>query len=84
MRRGTIFDIYWDYTGTGLLNYKGLEPIAEKQQVYEAIQEVDAENGIIWTSIFDVNNLYTLVIRYEHVEELCIETISGLPEDYIK
>ncbi|UOR11382.1 ABC transporter substrate-binding protein [Halobacillus amylolyticus] len=73
-------DITWDYTGTGLVTYNGEEPIANKQEAFETIKEIDKENGITWTNISDINNTYTLVMRQEQADKLGIETISDLAE----
>ncbi|MEQ6378720.1 glycine betaine ABC transporter substrate-binding protein [Bacillaceae bacterium S4-13-56] len=74
--------VTWDYTGTGLVTYNGEEPIADEQEAYAKIQEVDAENGITWTNISDVNNTYTLVMRSEQANDLGIASISDLA-DYV-
>ncbi|SFM21303.1 osmoprotectant transport system substrate-binding protein [Gracilibacillus orientalis] len=74
-------DITWDYTGTGLVTYNDQEPIADKQEAYEKVNEIDTEeNGITWTNLSEVNNTYTLVMRSDQSDELGIKSISDLAE----
>ncbi|PRO64641.1 glycine/betaine ABC transporter substrate-binding protein [Alkalicoccus urumqiensis] len=73
-------EVTWDYTGTGLITYNGEEPIAVKEEAYEAIQEIDGEQGLTWTNISDIDNTYTLMMRQQDGEEMGISTISDLAE----
>ncbi|QKS73097.1 glycine/betaine ABC transporter substrate-binding protein [Paenalkalicoccus suaedae] len=75
-------DVTWDYTGTGLVTYNGEDPIADVDEAFARIQEVDGEQGITWTNISEVNNTYTLVMREDQANELGIESISDL-SDYV-
>jgi osmoprotectant transport system substrate-binding protein len=71
-------DLYWDYTGTSLVNYNKLDPISDSTKAYEKVKEVDRENGIIWLDQSNVNNTYTLMMREDHAKELGITSISDL------
>lgn len=71
-------NLYWEYTGTGLVNYNKQDPISESEKAYQKVKEVDKENGIIWLDRSNVNNTYTLMMKREHAEELGIESISDL------
>lgn len=76
-------DLYWEYTGTGLVNYLEQDPIPNGEESFAAVKELDTENGIIWMNMADVNNTYTLMMREANAQELGIESISDLA-DYIK
>ncbi|WP_164217207.1 glycine betaine ABC transporter substrate-binding protein [Virgibacillus sp. YIM 98842] len=76
-------DITFDYTGTGLVTYMGEEPIADKQEAYETVNELDQErNGIYWTNLMEVNNTYTIAMKEDRAEELGIVSIADLA-DYV-
>ena len=72
-------DITWDYTGTGLVTYLGDEPVADKQEAFEKVNEIDQEkNGIYWTNLAEANNTYTVIMRQEQAKELDISSLSDL------
>jgi osmoprotectant transport system substrate-binding protein len=73
-------EVTWEYTGTGLITYNDQEPISEKDEAFEAIQDIDADQGITWTNLSNVDNTYTLVMREADGEEKGIESISDLSE----
>lgn len=72
-------DITWDYTGTGLVTYLDDEPVADKQEAFEKVNEIDQDkNGIYWTNLAEANNTYTVIMREEQAEELDINSLSDL------
>lgn len=72
-------DFTFDYTGTGLVTYLGEAPIADKQEAFETVNEVDQErNGIYWTNLMDINNTYTIAMKQERADELGIATLEDL------
>ncbi|PYZ99023.1 glycine/betaine ABC transporter substrate-binding protein [Alteribacter lacisalsi] len=76
-------DLYWEYTGTALVNYLGQEPLAEQEEAYDIVKEMDLEeNGIVWMDMADLNNTYTLMMREDHAEELGLESVSDMA-DYV-
>lgn len=75
-------DLMWEYTGTALLTYMGEESIADPEEAFQKVKEIDKENGIHWMNMSEVNNTYALVMRSEQAEELGIESISDLA-DYV-
>ncbi|MBB5173322.1 glycine betaine ABC transporter substrate-binding protein [Texcoconibacillus texcoconensis] len=76
-------DLYWEYTGTALVNYLDQEPLAEGEEAYEIVKEMDKEEfGIQWLDMAELNNAYTLMMRSEDAEEKGIESISDLA-DYV-
>ncbi|PYZ99022.1 glycine/betaine ABC transporter substrate-binding protein [Alteribacter lacisalsi] len=76
-------DLYWEYTGTALVNYLGEDPVSDGDEAYNRVKELDSEqNGIAWLDMAEVDNTYTLMMRQDHAEELGIESISDLA-DYV-
>lgn len=74
-------DLTFDYTGTGLVTYMNEEPIADKDEAFEKVNELDQErNDIYWTNLSDVDNTYTIMMMEEDAQELGIKTISDLAE----
>jgi len=70
-------DIVWDYTGTGLVTYLGQDPIQESNESFKKLNEIDqAENGIIWTNLSEVDNTYAVIMRAKHADELGIKSLS--------
>ncbi len=76
-------DITWDYTGTGLVTYLGEDPVPSAEEAFEAVKEIDAENGITWTNPTTVNNTYTLMIRQDFADEQGVHSLSDLAS-YVK
>ncbi|MBU8908369.1 ABC transporter substrate-binding protein [Desertibacillus haloalkaliphilus] len=72
-------DLYWEYTGTGLINYLDQEPASSAEEAYQTVKAIDKEeNQIEWLDMSNVNNTYTLMIREDHAEQLGIQSISDL------
>ena len=79
MENGQV-DVYWEYTGTSLITYNGVEEKLGPQETYDRVKELDAEKDIIWLDPSDANNTYALAMRREQAEELGISTLSQLAE----
>ncbi|WP_034601601.1 glycine betaine ABC transporter substrate-binding protein [Clostridiisalibacter paucivorans] len=76
-------DLYWEYTGTTLVNQMGEKKITESQEAYDKVKEWDKkENNVVWLDYALSNNTYTLMMRNENAEELDIKSISDLA-DYV-
>lgn len=71
-------DMMWEYTGTALITYMGEESIADPEEAYEKVKEIDRENGIHWMNMSEVNNTYALAMTSEQAQELGIVSISDL------
>ncbi len=71
-------DAYWEYTGTGWINFLGeTEPIPDPQEQYQAVADRDLEeNNIRWLEPGSANNVYGIAVRSEAQEELGVERIS--------
>jgi osmoprotectant transport system substrate-binding protein len=79
MENGQV-DVYWEYTGTSLITYNGIEEKLGPQETYDRVKELDAEKDIVWLEPSDANNTYALAMRKERAEELGISTLSQLAE----
>ena len=79
MENGQV-DVYWEYTGTSLITYNGIEEKLGPQETYDRVKELDAEKDIVWLEPSDANNTYALAMRKERAEELGIATLSQLAE----
>ncbi len=78
--RGDL-DMYWEYIGTALVEFKEAEPIFDADEAYETVAAWDQEeNDLHWLDKTPFDNTYTIMMRREDAEELGIETISDLAE----
>jgi osmoprotectant transport system substrate-binding protein len=71
-------DVYWEYTGTGLVVYQKQPAEADPVKAYETIKNLDKELGLVWLNRADFNNTYAILMRRQHAEQLGIKTISDL------
>jgi osmoprotectant transport system substrate-binding protein len=71
-------DVYWEYTGTGLVVYQKQAPEADPEKAYEKVKETDKANKLIWLNKGDFNNTYTLLMKESTAKELNIKTYSDL------
>ncbi len=80
LERGDI-GMYWEYTGTALVEFMGADVITDPEEAYATIAEWDeTENELIWLEKTPFNNTYTVMMRQEDADELGIETISDLAD----
>ncbi|MFW6077141.1 MAG: glycine betaine ABC transporter substrate-binding protein [Hyphomicrobiales bacterium] len=79
MENGQV-DVYWEYTGTSLITYNGVEEKLGPQETYDTVKELDAEKCIVWLEPSEANNTYALAMRKEQAEEMGISTLSDLAE----
>jgi len=73
-------DLYWEYTGTSLINYNDISESLSPEETYQRVKELDAEKGLTWLEPSDANNTYALAMREADAEERGIETLSDLAE----
>jgi osmoprotectant transport system substrate-binding protein len=73
-------DVYWDYTGTGWINYLSNDkPITDAQEQYEAVKEADLEqNGLVWGPLAPFNNTYAFATTEEFAQENDLATHSDM------
>jgi osmoprotectant transport system substrate-binding protein len=72
-------DLYWDYTGTGWTVYLKREPSAapnDSQQLYQAVAQADAANGVAWLPPAPLNNTYALAGNADAVQRLNVRSLS--------
>lgn len=73
-------DLYWEYTGTSLISYNGVEEKLDPQETYDRVKQLDAEKGLVWLEPSDANNTYALAMRENQAETLSITSLSDLAE----
>lgn len=71
-------DIYWEYTGTGLIVYNDVKEKLSRQEGYEKVRELDMEKGLVWLNPSDANNTYALAMQASEAEAMGIETLSDM------
>ncbi|MFM9271797.1 glycine betaine ABC transporter substrate-binding protein [Halomonas elongata] len=73
-------DLYWEYTGTSLINYNDITESLSPDETYQRVKELDGEKGLVWLEPSEANNTYALAMREESVEETGIDSLSKLAE----
>lgn len=75
-------DGYFEYTGTGLMQFMEHEPVFEEEEAYKLISEWDIQNGITWLPYSSANNTYVMVATKELAEKYNLKTVSDLAKAY--
>lgn len=76
-------DLYWDYTGTGWTVYLRNEPSTapkDSQQLYRAVEQADAPNGVAWLPPAPMNNTYALAGNADVVASTGVRTLTQYAE----
>ncbi|EWH01516.1 glycine betaine ABC transporter substrate-binding protein [Halomonas sp. BC04] len=73
-------DLYWEYTGTSLINYNDISERLDPEETYARVKELDAEKGLVWLAPSEANNTYALAMRVDDAEERGILSLSDLAE----
>ncbi|MDI4637574.1 MULTISPECIES: glycine betaine ABC transporter substrate-binding protein [Halomonadaceae] len=73
-------DLYWEYTGTSLINYNDVTERLSPEDTYTRVKELDAEKGLVWLAPSDANNTYALAMREDDAQERGIKTLSDLAQ----
>lgn len=71
-------DIYWEYTGTGLIVYNEVKETLGRQEGYERVRELDKKKGLVWLNPSAANNTYALAMQASQAKAMGIETLSEL------
>ena len=73
-------DVLWEYTGTAWLTYLGQEEsISDQDEMWQAVHDLDIDNGLTWGTPAPMNNTFAMAVRSEAVVELGgITTMSEL------
>lgn len=69
-------DMYWEYTGTGWVNILGNSTEDVPEDLYTAVSEADAENGIAWLEPAPFQNTYRIAVPSSFAEENGLTTMS--------
>ncbi|MCW2134945.1 MULTISPECIES: glycine betaine ABC transporter substrate-binding protein [Crystallibacter] len=62
-------DMYWDYTGTGWVNILGHTTEDAPEDLYAAVAEEDAQNGIVWLEPAPFDDTYRIAVKSAFAEE---------------
>jgi osmoprotectant transport system substrate-binding protein len=73
-------DMYWEYTGTGWVNILGNTTEDLPDDLFEAVKEADAENGVAWLEPAPFNDTYRIATSAELAEQEGLVTTSDLAE----
>jgi osmoprotectant transport system permease protein len=56
-------DVYWEYTGTSLINFNKVTDKLDAAATYAKVKELDAAKGLVWLNPSKANNTYALAMR---------------------
>ncbi|WP_286222098.1 glycine betaine ABC transporter substrate-binding protein [Marinobacter apostichopi] len=73
-------DLYWEYTGTSLINYNDITEELGPEATYKRVKELDKEKGLVWLEPSNANNTYAFAMRAKDAKERGIETLSDLAQ----
>ncbi|MGM7667127.1 glycine betaine ABC transporter substrate-binding protein [Microbacterium sp. A93] len=73
-------DFYWDYTGTGWVNILGHTTEDVPEDLYQAVADEDAENGIAWLEPAPFENTYRIAVKQDFADENGLVTQSDAAE----
>ncbi|NUL45240.1 glycine/betaine ABC transporter substrate-binding protein [Cellulosimicrobium funkei] len=73
-------DFYWDYTGTGWVNILGNTTEEVPEDLFAAVSEADAENGIAWLDAAPFENTYRIAVKQDFADENGLVTQSDTAE----
>jgi len=71
-------DIYWEYTGTSLINFNKITDKLDSAATYAKVKELDGAKGLVWLNPSKANNTYALAMRKKEAAEKGIKSISDL------
>src|SRR3954452_20273881 len=71
-------DVYWEYTGTSLINFNKVTDKLDAAATYAKVKELDAAKGLVWLNPSKANNTYALAMRKADAEAKKIKTLSDL------
>nr|WP_305809362.1 glycine betaine ABC transporter substrate-binding protein [Sporosarcina sp. D27] len=73
------YDVYVEYTGTGLMNYLKEDAINDPDEAYNYVKKVFKEKyDLVWLEPIGFNNTYTLTVRQEDADKYGLEKMSDL------
>lgn len=69
-------DFYWDYTGTGWVNILGNTTEDVPEDLFKAVSEADAKNGVAWLEPAPFENTYRIATKKDFAEKNGLKTMS--------
>jgi len=75
-------DLYWDYTGTVWINILGNTSENLPEDLYAAVAEADAANGIAWLEPAPFENSYRIAVKSDFAEKNDLASMTDL-SDYL-
>lgn len=75
-------DLYWEYTGTGWIQFLGETELLEgSEEYFRQVSERDLEeNDVVWLEPAPLNNTYQIATTQEVADETGVETLSDYAE----
>ncbi|NVN56353.1 glycine betaine ABC transporter substrate-binding protein [bacterium Scap17] len=73
-------DLYWEYTGTSLINYNDVSERLSPEDTYARVKELDGEKGLVWLEPSAANNTYALAMREADAQKRGIASLSDLAQ----
>lgn len=73
-------DMYWEYTGTGWVNILGNTTENLPEDLFAAVSEADAANGVAWLEPAPFEDTYRIATSAELAEQEGLETTSDVAE----
>jgi osmoprotectant transport system substrate-binding protein len=71
-------DVYWEYTGTSLINFNKVTEKLDAAATYARVKELDAAKGLVWLNPSKANNTYALAMRADDAAKKGIRSLSDL------
>ena len=71
-------DVYWEYTGTSLINFNKVTDKLDAAATYAKVKELDAGKGLVWLNPSKANNTYALAMRSDDAAKKGIKSLSDL------
>ncbi|MEM7567118.1 MAG: glycine betaine ABC transporter substrate-binding protein [Pseudomonadota bacterium] len=71
-------DVYWEYTGTSLVTYNGVEDKLDADATITRVRELDGEKGLTWLQCSNANNTYAFAVRGEDEKTDGVNTLSDM------
>jgi osmoprotectant transport system substrate-binding protein len=71
-------DVYWEYTGTSLINFNKVTDKLDAAQTYAKVKELDAAKGLVWLNPSKANNTYALAMRAKDAADKGVKSLSDL------
>jgi osmoprotectant transport system substrate-binding protein len=71
-------DVYWEYTGTSLINFNKVMDKLDAAQTYAKVKELDAAKGLVWLQPSKANNTYALAMRAKDAADKGVKSLSDL------